>query len=385
MFARFVRWWGQPVAGIRTGDLVIAAALLMIAVASVLTGNPHEGPIAVTLPAAVVMTVSLVWRTRQPAVTIGGVVIAGAFQTVLASDPGSLWSLVVLVVAMYSCAAHYREGAAAVCGVVLVGALLIQERIGNGVDYLFIVLLFGGTWLLGRASRLWRTRVRHVEQHQEQLARLAVAEERVRIARDLHDIIAHSLSVITVQADAAEAALDHDPERARQPLTTITATARASINEIRDVVQVLRSDDAEPRRTPGLAAAPELIADARRAGVEVEASLADTAGLPTVVDAAGYRILQEALTNMVRHARGASGRVAVTRESAALTIEVTNGPGTSTQRGGGMGLLGMRERALAVGGTLETGAGADGGFRLLARLPLHPVPAGAAGSELKPR
>jgi signal transduction histidine kinase len=376
------------VLGIPTGDLVIAGALLVIGVASVLTGNPYEGPIAVTLPATIVMTAGLVWRTRQPAITIGAVVAAGAFQTILASDPGSLWSLVVLVIAMYSCAAHYREGAAAICGVVLVVALLIEERIDNGVDYLFIALLFGGTWLLGRASRLWRTRVRRVEQEQEQLARLAVAEERVRIARDLHDIIAHSLSVITVQADAAEAALDHDPERARQPLTAITATARASINEIRDVVQVLRSDDAEPRHTPGLSAAPELIADARRAGLELEASLADTAGLPTVVDAAGYRILQEALTNATRHARGATARVVVARDAESLTIEVVNGPGTSTQRGGGMGLLGMRERALAVGGTLETEAGVDGGFRLLARLPLHPLPTrapDAAGSETESR
>jgi signal transduction histidine kinase len=377
MRARFVRWWRRPVVGISTGDLVIAGALLVIAVASVLTGNPDEGPVAVTLPAAVVLTVSLVWRRRQPAITISGVVAAGVFQTVFAADPGSLWSLVVLVIAMYSSAAYYREGAAAVCGVVLLGALLVEEHIDNGVDYLFITLLFGGTWLLGRASRLWRTRVRHVEQQQEQLARLAVAEERVRIARDLHDIIAHSLSVITVQADAAEAALDHDPERARGPLTAITATARASINEIRDVVQVLRSDDAEPRRTPGLAAAPERIADARRAGAELEVSLADTRGLPMVIDAAGYRIVQEALTNVVRHARGASARVVVARDSDALTIEVVNGSGAPSQRGGGMGLLGMRERVLAVGGSFEAGPTGDGGFRVLARFPLRPVESGS--------
>jgi signal transduction histidine kinase len=199
----------------------------------------------------------------------------------------------------------------------------------------------------------------------------------VRIARDLHDIIAHSLSVITVQADAAEAALDHDPERARGPLTAITATARASINEIRDVVQVLRSDDAEPRRTPGLAAAPERIADARRAGAELEVSLADTRGLPMVIDAAGYRIVQEALTNVVRHARGASARVVVARDSDALTIEVVNGSGAPSQRGGGMGLLGMRERVLAVGGSFEAGPTGDGGFRVLARFPLRPVESGS--------
>ncbi len=372
MLARFVRWWTRPMGAIPIGDLVIAGALLAIAVASVLTGNPNEGPILVTLPAALVMTAGLVWRTRYPAITIGAVVVASAFQTVLSEVPGSLWSLVVLVIAMYSCAAHYREGAAAICGVVLVGTLLIEERIGNGVDYLFIALLFGGTWLLGRASRLWRTRVRHVEQQQEQLARLAVAEERVRIARDLHDIVAHSLSVINVQADAAEAALDHDPQRAREPLAAITTTARASIREIRDVVQVLRSDDVEPRRSPGLAAAPERIADARRAVAELEVSLADTRGLPMVVDAAGYRILQEALTNVVRHARGASARVVVARDADALTIEVANGPGASSQRGGGMGLLGMRERAAAVGGSLLAEPRPDGGFRLLARLPLHP-------------
>jgi signal transduction histidine kinase len=381
MLARFVRWWARPVAGVPTGDLVIAGALMAIAVASVLTGNPYEGPTIITLPAALVGTGSLVWRTRQPAITVVGVLAAGIFQSILAGGQSSLWSLVVLVISMYSCAAYYREGMAAACGVVLVGALLIEERVDNGVDYLFIVLLFGGAWLLGRASRLWRTRVRHVEQHQEQLARLAVAEERVRIARDLHDIIAHSLSVITVQADAAEAALDHDPELAREPLTAITATARASINEIREVVQVLRSDEVEPSRTPSMSAAPERIADARRAGADLEVSLADTRGLPTVIDAAGYRILQEALTNVVRHARGTWARVVVARDTDALDIEVANGPGAPSQRGGGMGLLGMRERVLAVGGTFEAGATGDGGFRLHARLPLRPGPAESNGDR----
>ena len=135
------------------------------------------------------------------------------------------------------------KGWPAIAGVGFVAALFLQERIDNGPDYLFIVLLFGGTWLLGRASRLWRTRVSHAEQHQRDLARLAVAEERVRIARELHDSVAHSLSVIAVQSDAAEAALAHDPDRAREPLRAINASARGSLHEIRDMLHLLRTDD----------------------------------------------------------------------------------------------------------------------------------------------
>jgi signal transduction histidine kinase len=372
MFGRVARWLGRRVAGFPLGDLLLAALLCAIAVASVATGNPYEGPIPVTLPVAVVTTVALAWRSRSPVVSVALVLLADLAQLALAEPAGSLWSLVVFVIVMYSVAAHYTEGRAAIVGIVMVAVELVEERVTNGTDYLFIILLFGGVWLLGRASRLWRNRVSRAEQHQQDLAKLAVSDERVRIARELHDVVAHSLSVIAVQADAAGAALDRAPELAREPLNVINATARGSLHEIRDMLQLLRSDDDDLRPAPGLGALDELLESAENAGLTVERRL-DLARepLPQVVDLAAYRILQEALTNVARHAGAVAVTVTVGESDGALQLEIVNAAGSSPRKlaSAGVGLLGIRERVALLGGTLETGPTASGGFRLFARLP----------------
>jgi signal transduction histidine kinase len=397
MFMRVAAWASLRVAGFPRGDLVLATALGAVAVASVLTGNPDEGPVALTLPVAVVTCAAVAWRTRAPMISVALIVAAGTVQTLAASAPGSLWSLVVYVIVMYSVAAHSREGMAAIAGVVFVAALFVQERIDNGPDYLFIVLLFGGTWLLGRASRLWRSRVSHAEQHQRDLARLAVAEERVRIARELHDSVAHSLSVIAVQSDAAEAALAHDPDRAREPLLAINASARGSLSEIRDMLHLLRDDtgtgymgagdtgtdtgaasvgtgDGAHERwpTPGLGALDSLLTTARQAGLAIESRLGEVGDLPAAVDLAAYRIVQEALTNVAKHAGSVSVTLGIRRSRGSLELEVANSPGVPTARpvGSGLGLLGIRERVALLGGTLRAGPTNDGGFRLVACLPV---------------
>jgi signal transduction histidine kinase len=380
MFMRVAAWASRRIAGFPRGDLVLAAALGAVAVASVLTGNPDEGPVALTLPVAVVTCVAVAWRVRGPVISVALIVAAGTVQTVAAAAPGSLWSLVVYVIVMYSLAAHSREGVAAIAGVGFLAALFLQERIDNGPDYLFIVLLFGGTWLLGRASRLWRTRVSHAEQHQRDLARLAVAEERVRIARELHDSVAHSLSVIAVQSDAAEAALAHDPARAREPLRAINASARGSLHEIRDMLQLLRTDDLrtvdgehELRPAPGLGVLDRLLATATQAGLAIDSNVGDVGDLPAVVDHAAYRIVQEALTNVAKHAGSVPVTLVIRRSPGSVELEVTNSRGVPAVSlpGSGLGLLGIRERVALLGGTLQTGTTSDGGFRLVACLPLE--------------
>jgi signal transduction histidine kinase len=385
MFMRVAAWASRRSAGFPRGDLVLAAALGAVAVASVLTGNPDEGPVALTLPVAVVTCVAVAWRVRGPVISVALIVAAGTVQTVAAAAPGSLWSLVVYVIVMYSLAAHSREGVAAIAGVGFLAALFLQERIDNGPDYLFIVLLFGGTWLLGRASRLWRTRVSHAEQHQRDLARLAVAEERVRIARELHDSVAHSLSVIAVQSDAAEAALAHDPDRAREPLRAINASARGSLHEIRDMLQLLRTDEPntvdpstvggehELRPAPGLGVLDRLLATASQAGLAIESNVGDVGDLPAVVDLAAYRIVQEALTNVAKHAGSVAVTVVIRRSPGSVELEVTNSRGVPalSPPGSGLGLLGIRERVALLSGTLQTGTTSDGGFRLVACLPLE--------------
>ncbi|WP_051191535.1 sensor histidine kinase [Microbacterium luticocti] len=371
---RLERLWRRTVAGLPVPDVALAAALCVIAVLSVLTGNPDEGPIAVTAPVAVLSTAALAWRVRAPLVCVGVLIGTGMVQALLAQPTGSLWSLVVYAIGMYSLAAHCSEGRAAIAGAVFTAALLVQERLGSGVDYLFIVLLFGGIWLLGRASRHWRLRVSSAERRQRDAARLAAAQERVHIARELHDVVAHSLSVIAVQSDAARALLGRQPERARAPLEAIGSTARQALSEMRSVLDILRTDDEAAMPPSRLAGIDRLAENARVAGLDVEIAVDDeAASLPASVDLTVYRIVQEGLTNVLRHAPGAHVDVTVATEPGRVTVTVCNGPGGRPDHAtpvGGLGLLGADERVRRLGGVLSADGTAEGGFRLRAVLPL---------------
>ena len=374
MWRALVRLRRRTVGGFPAPDVALAVVLCVVAVVSVLTGNPDEGPLAVTLPVAVASTAALLWRRRNPLVCIAIILLAGTVQTVMSQSPGSLWSLAVYAIAMYSLAAYRSEGVAAIAGAVFVAVLLLQERIDNGVDYVFILLLFGGLWLLGRLSRHWRGRVSSAEQRQHEAARLAVAEERVRIARELHDIVAHSLSVIAVQSDAAEAALVSAPDRAVAPVQAIRATARGALGEIRRMLDVLRTDDDELPgvASPGIGAIEGLVEATRETGstVTLDVQLTD-ALVPPEVDLAGYRIIQECLTNVRKHARGADVAVTILQERSRMVLRVANTAGEGDPAAGpGYGVRGMRERAHSLGGELHATATAQGGFEVDAALPL---------------
>jgi signal transduction histidine kinase len=382
--AALQRLQGRSVAGLPVLDIVLALALCATAVASVLTGNPDEGPVAVTAPVAVVSTLALAWRVRAPIVCVAVLIASGITQTLLASAPGSLWSLVVYAIAMYSLAAHNPEGRAALVGAVFVAALLVQERLDDGIDFLFIVLLFGGHWLLGRASRHWRRRVRTAERRQRDAARLAIAQERVRIARELHDVVAHSLTVIAVQSDAAEAAIEADAARAGEPIRAIGATARRALTEIRSLLDVLRADDADlpGTRSPGLSAVDALVETARATGVDVDVTVQLTAGpVPAAIDLVAYRVVQESLTNILTHAPGSRAAVTIAQRQRSLRIAVRNTAATGPERLGlaaGYGLTGLRERVHSVGGRVTTAPTPDGGFAVDVDIPLPaPVPAEA--------
>ncbi|WP_308492754.1 sensor histidine kinase [Microbacterium terrisoli] len=383
------RLWGLPAA-----DVALAGTLCVVAVVSVLTGNPDEGSPAVTLPVAIASTLALVWRRTRPPVTIALLIVTGVAQTLLTQVPGSLWSLAVYVIAMYSLAAWTTEAVAAFAGAVFVVVLLVEERLASGVDYVFILLLFGGVWLLGRASRSWRGRVRVAEHGRQEAARLATAEERLRIARDLHDVVAHSLGAIAVQADAAEAALHVAPERAVEPVRAIRETARVALADIRRVLDVLRNTDEDGVDTagiegsgegtgtgvggPGIAAVAPLIAAARASGMTVALHLSPApVPAPQAVELACYRIVQEGLTNARRHAPGASVTVEVDARADAVVVSVVNdrAPAPVLSRAPssspGLGLRGMQERVTALGGALVAGPSGDGGFAVRAEIPLR--------------
>ncbi|MFE0648076.1 sensor histidine kinase [Streptomyces sp. NPDC059534] len=217
-------------------------------------------------------------------------------------------------------------------------------------------------------------------------SRRTLLEERARIARELHDVVAHHMSVITVQADSAPYRIPGLPDAAREEFTSIAASARESLAEMRRLLSVLRSDgggEGERAPQPGLDRVQQLVEATVRAGVPAELRLAaDLGDVPQAVDLSAYRIVQEALANVVRHAPGASTRVSVRADDGRLTVLVVNGPATEARSavergaaGTGHGLVGMRERVRLTGGSLDTGPLPDGGFRVAARLPLTPDPA----------
>ncbi|MGH9000260.1 MAG: sensor histidine kinase, partial [Acidimicrobiia bacterium] len=224
--------------------------------------------------------------------------------------------------------------------------------------------------IAGRQRRLDAERTRAEEE------RRRAGEERMRIARELHDVLAHNISLINVQAGVALHLMDDKPEQARTALAAIKEASGDALREVRSVLGMLRSvDEAAPRHpAPSLSRLGSLVSRAEAAGLRVRVEAEGEARpLPTGLDLAAFRIVQEALTNVARHAGAAGATVRVGYGTDALAIEVEDdgrGQGPPTSRGTGSGIAGMRQRAAALGGTLEAGPRPEGGFRVRAHLPL---------------
>jgi signal transduction histidine kinase len=262
---------------------------------------------------------------------------------------------------------------------------------------MFAVALAAGLIFLLSAAELIRARSQRtaaLQRSREEELRRRASEERMRMARDLHDLVAHNISVINVQANTALHLMDRQPERARSALTTINDVSKQALVELRSVLGVLRDvDEGAPRTpSPGLARLGDLVDSAAAAGLTVvveEAGVSGVAGeegrpvpWPADVDLAAYRILQEALTNSARHSGGTKATVRVSYDDDALTIEVSDdGTTQATGRvfarsaarisGPGYGIAGMTERASAIGGTLQAGLRPEGGFTVRAWLPAN--------------
>jgi signal transduction histidine kinase len=250
---------------------------------------------------------------------------------------------------------------------------------GGAPAFAVIVLL---SLIAGQAAAEWRARAerRTGEAHEEE-ARRRVAEERIRIARDVHDVVSHSIATINVQAGVALHVMEEQPQQAREALVAIRVASRDALRDLRGILGLLRdADGAEPRAPAGgLEQLGDLVDSIRRAGVTVSVE-ADVGGghVPAAVDVAAYRVVQEALTNVLRHAPGAAARVSVRRAPAELQVEVEDdgaAPPAQARQGAGQGLLGMRERVRAAGGTLDAGPRDGSGFAVRARLPLPEEPA----------
>jgi signal transduction histidine kinase len=369
---------------------LVAASLPMAVFASmpVPSGVP-VGVLAVGYALVLLHTLPLAARRRFPGTVLAICVASGLAIGALFLPPEFLGP--AILVAVYSVAAYGSRWVAlaglAAAELGLAAVQLIQGRFGEPAAWVQFALIIGAAWLLGYfvgdrhvyAARL-EERTAELEQAREELARRAVAEERLRLARELHDVVAHSMSVIAVQSGVGAHVAESRPEEVGKALSAIEATSRATLEELRRLLGVLRQDSesqASLAPVPGLADLDSLLGEVAKAGLAVRLRVEGTPSpLPAGVDLSAYRIVQEALTNVVKHAGPAQAQVTIGYRDQDVTVEVTDdGRGAAALagdgRGGtGHGLVGMRERVAAFGGDLETGPRPGGGFRVAARLPL---------------
>jgi signal transduction histidine kinase len=333
-------------------------------------------------------TLPLVARRRFPGTVLVLVVASGLAFAVLDLPPDILG--VTILVAVYSVAA-YGDRWVALAGLAVAEAGLAAIQLTPGrtgaVTLVINMGVVAASWLLGHFAHNYRAyaagleeQTAELERAREELARRAVVEERLRLARELHDVVAHAMSVIAVQSGVGAHVAKTQPKEAAKALAAIEATSRSALEELRRLLGVLRQEN-EPQGelapVPGLGDLDGLLAEVAKAGLTVRLQVEGTpTPLPAGVDLSAYRIVQEALTNVVKHAGPARAQVVVGYRDQDVRVEVTDdGRGTVTsvsdgRAGTGHGLIGMRERVQVFGGDLEVGPCPDGGFRVAARLPL---------------
>ena len=372
------RWPIPGIPGTALADLATVAGLAAVALfeIAVSTGqySVHDHlPVAVT--AAVAMCGALFWRRRQPLLVavFALAVLITAFE---AGVVPQAWLVPYVLVLTYSTGGYARgwQSLAGLVAAVAIGQVIIAYAAdapgsSSPSDHVFTVVVCGAAWLAGYVLRR-----RHDQATVDR--RAALVAERARIARELHDVIAHSLSVIAIQSDAAEQALGRDPRLVGEPLRAIRGTAQEALAEMRRLVGLLRvGDESGPLQPqPGLRQLGPLIEDVRAAGMAVTLDLTGSpAQLPPGLDLAVYRIVQEALTNARSHA-GPTAAVHISAhvDERTVQIEVTDDGSTPqpSPHGDGHGLLGLRERVSLYGGQFDAGALPDGGFQVRARLPI---------------
>jgi signal transduction histidine kinase len=361
--------------------LAVHSQLEIWAPGAALGGADAGGLKSVLVPTALLATLPLALRRRFPLAVICVVAGSLAAQAVLTDSLQGMSGLIAVVVAVYSVAAH-AERARALVGLavaLVAGVTLIAE---DPADFPFDAFVIGVPWLGGRALRTARLRARELEEltaelasEREERARLAVAAERSRIARELHDVVAHSVSTMVVQAEAGEALLDDDPKRARDAFASIQDTGREALAEMRRLLGLLRREDRELALVPqpSMARLENLLSRMQETGLVVEFEIEGAPrSLPPGLDLSAYRIVQEAVTNTLKHSGGARAAVTVRYCEDALELEIVDdGQFGRNDDSGGHGIAGMRERVRLFGGELDAGRHPGGGYAVRARLPLR--------------
>jgi signal transduction histidine kinase len=389
-----VSWWLVPLAIVALGAVDLAQNGSLSSQGGTVT---FPGPVAAHAAFLLLVTVPLCWRFRAPA-TVAVVVTAAAAAWILTmfnrADQPPFEPGLAIIVALFALASR-ADGRPLWIGTVLSGVPVVTGEIlgglaGQGVGNVFpALLLFSLSFVMGRIVHAHRRhafgqqhRADRLERDQEARAAQAVTAERARIARELHDVIAHSLSVIVVQAAAERRVLPAGQQSTVETLDSIEQSGRQAMTELRRLLGLLRKGDGAPSLAPqpGLDGVGDLVAKAREAGVAVHVRTdGDLTGIPRGVDLSAYRIVQESLTNVLKHARARHVEVLLRSRGRCVEIDVTDdgtaapGPGT-----GGLGLIGMRERVAVYGGTVQAGPLDQGGYQVRAMLPFE------AGEQVLP-
>lgn len=362
----------------------VALAISLVAYAAI---DGVRDPLAAVIPLTLGSTLPLAFQRRWPfAAPLVGYAVILVWAAIYEASLSKLgWMVFVVVVSAWALGA-YVERRRAIAGflltevVVVVTATRLEGGFGNNLAFLglFTICAWAAGFSLGdrvERARALEERAQLLELEREQEAMRAVAEERARIARELHDLVGHAVSVMTVQASGVRRLLREDQAQEREALLVVEQTGREALAEMRRLVGVLR----RPEDAPALAPQPSLrhlerlVRQTRDAGLPVEVSVeGEPAALPPGLDLTAYRLVQEGLTNALKHARAAHAEVVVRYGRRALEVVVRDdGTGGGNGGGGGHGLVGMRERVAVYGGELVAGPRADGGFELRARLPLE--------------
>ena len=365
-------------------DVAAGTALTAFTQYEIWSSTEVAAPRAAQAACFAVITLSVVlWRRLHPL----GLALAAAgltVQTVLLGDAPVVGGLVAVLVLTYGAAAHAALRPALLGLGILLVAIAVEPvadaRTRGVTDALGNAAIFGVLWATGRVVRQlrqrgasWERRAQDLESQREEQVRLALADERQRIARELHDVVAHSVGVMVLQAGAARQHLGLDPVRARQPLLVVEDVGRQALDELHRLLQVLRRPDDLTTPPAGLAQLDQLVEHVRRSGLDVQVQITgEHRDLAPGLDLTAYRVLQEALTNVLKHAPGARTEIGLGYFERELVLCVTDTGSTHASpsgAAGGHGLLGMRERVLLYGGVLDAGP-EDGGFAVRVRLPM---------------
>lgn len=374
-------WWRRAFL-----DLALATVSTLAALSLYNEGLGVRDPTAFGFILVFIHGGSLLFRRLWPLGVLAVMLITAAIYTFELALPVYMLGPGILI-AVYTVASIRERLQSMVALLVVEAALVILVLAGPAdLDNSSLALFAGiiaAAWFLGDVVRRWRTaamqhqkRAAELAAAREELARRAVTEERLRIARELHDVVAHSMTVVALQAGSGRLAAADDPEAAVKALETIEKSSREALADMRRLVGVLREgDDSQIQPAPGLLDIDRLVEEVNRAGLEVEVTRSGSLDVvPAGMAVAVYRIAQEALTNVVRHAGVDRAELILDASDGALSIVILNGPPTrpvNPVAGGGHGVSGMEERASLYGGKLTAGSTSDGGYRVEARMPLE--------------